>query len=378
MRVSDWDGLLLVHDPDDPANVRPETVLGINNTTRTLACLTPRAPVGRALDVGTGSGGLALRLAQHAETVVATDLSERAIRYARINAAMAGVELDCRVGDLFEPVRGDGPFDLVTANLPFVVSPDSAFTFRDGGHGADAVSRVAVREAAANLAEGGMAVLLCSWIVHEGESWDASLRAWVRGIGCDCIAIHHMTDEPEPYARRWNEFLLVQDPPSYNRAVERWLAAYREWGVSGIATGAFALRRRSGDHWFQPLQMEVAPRGDGGQQLQRIFAGRDAASSEDVLDLVCTLVPHQLEQTMAYDGGWSAEPGRVVLRDCAGIVGSVDPLAIHVLLRLDGTTSVRELCAAVAADTGLDEAALTTAAEATMRRLVGAGCVEIA
>lgn len=87
--------------------------------TRTLVDLDLAA--GRdVLDVCTGGGALALAAARAgARSVTAVDLSFRSVLTARANAALAGVPVDVRRGDLFEPVRGRR-FDLVLANPPYV------------------------------------------------------------------------------------------------------------------------------------------------------------------------------------------------------------------------------------------------------------------
>ncbi|RLG62841.1 methyltransferase, partial [archaeon] len=60
----------------------------------------------RVLDLGTGSGILAILASKlGAKSVVATDVSERAIRIARRNAEINHVEIDFRAGDLFDPVE---------------------------------------------------------------------------------------------------------------------------------------------------------------------------------------------------------------------------------------------------------------------------------
>ncbi len=87
----------IAHDTDRPSELSFETVLGVNPTTRTMACLTPRRPVGRARPRH-GTGAPLLRMAGHAETVVATDLNAHATDLAALNAAMNGIELDLRVG----------------------------------------------------------------------------------------------------------------------------------------------------------------------------------------------------------------------------------------------------------------------------------------
>ena len=75
-----------------------------------------------ALDVGTGSGAIALALAAEglARSVTATDLSASALAAARNNAAAAGVTtIDFREGSLLEPVAGR-TFDLVLSNPPYL------------------------------------------------------------------------------------------------------------------------------------------------------------------------------------------------------------------------------------------------------------------
>ena len=82
--------------------VRPDFVLGVSSASTTLAQLTVRAPVGRALDLGTGCGVQSLHLARHAEQVVATDLNPRAVALAELTAMINSVDIDLQAG---RPVR---------------------------------------------------------------------------------------------------------------------------------------------------------------------------------------------------------------------------------------------------------------------------------
>ena len=72
------------------------------------------------LDLGTGSGVLAVAAARSARSVVAVDIDPAAVRCARINALLNGVEdrVEVREGDLFDPVAGER-FDVVLCNPPF-------------------------------------------------------------------------------------------------------------------------------------------------------------------------------------------------------------------------------------------------------------------
>ncbi|MET9872592.1 methyltransferase, partial [Streptomyces sp. NPDC006386] len=77
----------------------------------------PLPPGAEVLDVGTGTGALALEAARRGFRVTAVDVSWSAVWAARLNARLAGLPIRIRHGNLFEPVRGES-YDLVLANPP--------------------------------------------------------------------------------------------------------------------------------------------------------------------------------------------------------------------------------------------------------------------
>jgi release factor glutamine methyltransferase len=100
---------------------RPETEHVVE---RVLALAAPRS---RIVDVGTGSGAIAIALA-HAipgARITAIDLSEACLGVARRNAERNGVaeRLSFLKGDLLAPVEGE-PFDVVVSNPPYVPQKD--------------------------------------------------------------------------------------------------------------------------------------------------------------------------------------------------------------------------------------------------------------
>ncbi len=74
----------------------------------------------RVVDVGTGSGAIALALADERPdlSVLGTEVSPGALAVARANAARLGLSVEFLEGDLLEPVSG--PIDAVVANPPYV------------------------------------------------------------------------------------------------------------------------------------------------------------------------------------------------------------------------------------------------------------------
>jgi release factor glutamine methyltransferase len=125
----------------------------------------------RCLDVGVGSGIIALTLAAQlpASKIEAVDCSPEALSLARENAKRLGLvdRVQFFEGDLLAPVAG--PFDLIAANLPYIRSEDIAGLSREVQHdpvsaldgGADGLDLVArcILQAHGKLSPGGWLAL---------------------------------------------------------------------------------------------------------------------------------------------------------------------------------------------------------------------------
>ena len=101
---------------------RPDTEVLVDWALELLPALGARP---RVLDMGTGSGAIALAIAQAhpAAAGSAVDASPAALAVARGNGARLGLAVEWLAGDWFEPVRGRR-FELIVANPPYIAEGD--------------------------------------------------------------------------------------------------------------------------------------------------------------------------------------------------------------------------------------------------------------
>jgi release factor glutamine methyltransferase len=111
-----------------PSNPGAHGLLPIATTPETDPSPEPWSP--RILDVGTGSGCIAVAVATHLRhaRITAIDLSPVALTLARRNAALHGVENRVRFleGDLFAPLAANERFDFIVSNPPYVPAGEIA------------------------------------------------------------------------------------------------------------------------------------------------------------------------------------------------------------------------------------------------------------
>jgi len=369
-------------------------VLGVGGASLTLAGLQLPAPVARVLDVGTGCGIQALRARLDAESVVATDVSERALQLTRLNALLNDVDgIQARRGSLFEPAAGD-LFDRVVSNPPFVITPRAAgvpaYEYRDGGMAGDELVAAFVSGVGAVLAPAGVAQLLGNWEYRDGEDGLDRVRTWVESspVPLDAWVVEREVLDPLGYAELWvRDGGTMPGSPDYSRLVDAWLADFAARQVTAVGFGYLLLRRTGSASTADPERLaryerltQPVPRALG-PHLQRALTSWDRLRERDdgALAESVLVVAGDVTEARHHRPGEEA-PSIIELRQGGGFGRTieVDPALAALVGACDGDLTVGALVAAIAELLEVDPAALAADLLPRVRELVFTGFLDLA
>jgi methylase of polypeptide subunit release factors len=357
-------------------------VLGAGGASLMLAQCTVRPRVERALDLGVGCGVQSLSLSQHCTSIVGTDVSERALTIAAFNAALNGVALELRQGNLYEPVAGER-FDLIVSNPPFVIgSPDSArHDYRDAGLPGDEVCGRVVAQAHELLRPGGWCQLLANWEIHGGSMWSEHPAAWVADSPLDAWVVQREVQDVASYVETWlRDSGTAGDSAAYAGQFADWDRGLRDRGVVGIGFGLITLRagqRAQPIRRFQHVPQALAQ--PIGAEIQAWFARRDwldALGPAELLLRRAAVAPDVRIDLRRVPG--STRPEEIVALRETGLRWSatLDPFGAAVLDRVDAHRPLGEVVAGVAEELGVAVHEALTSAIAVLGRMVEEGFLE--
>ncbi|SDR73945.1 Methyltransferase small domain-containing protein [Friedmanniella luteola] len=361
----------------DVRPIRPDFVLGVSSASSTLAQLTLRRPVGRALDLGTGCGVQSLHLARHAEAVTATDLNPRALELAALTAALNAVDVDLRLGSLYEPVAGER-FDLITTNPPYVMSPPRSdadrLAYREGSWTSDGLVEQVVRDGVGHLAEDGTLQVLANWAHVRGQDWTERLGGWFAGSGCDAHVVQREVLDVHEYAELWLADAGLAGSPEYLPRYAEWLDYFEALGIEAVGMGWLLLHRAGHDvprvrleEWPYAVEQPLAPALE--RELVAVSLDR-SLSDEALLARRWVLAADVVEETIGVPG--EADPQHLVLRQQRGFRRATEPgtALAGVLGACDGDLPLGTVVTTVAGLLGVDAADLTAEVVPAVRRLV--------
>ncbi len=359
------------------APMDPSYVLGISEASSSLAQLTIRKPVGRALDLGTGCGVQALHLAQHAREVVATDVNPRALAMARLTASLNRVDFEVRDGSLFEPVAGE-TFDLIATNPPFVISPPGSqvLVYRDSGMPGDSVVRHLVENAATHLNDGGWCQILANWAHHRDVDWQDDLSTWLEGQPLDAWILQRELVDPAAYVEMWLADAGLAGSPDYIHRYDAWLDWFAAEGIEAIGFGWLSLRKTSQTpiHRLEEWTGEIAqPVGPGvaawADRVDRLRGLDDDALLDETFRQAIDLV----EETRGASG--ADDPESILIRLQHGVrrIRQVDTVEAGLVGASDGDLRSGQILDALATLLDRDPQDLRKKYAPTVRALVEEG-----
>ncbi len=408
----------------------PDHVMPVGGATRTLAALAAYGAGERVLDVGTGCGYHAILAALCGARVTATDVSARALGYARFNAALAGAEIDFRRGSLLEPVRDSRSdladavdsvdswsaarerYDVVVSNPPFVITPEAARadgvrTYRDGGREGDSLLAELVGELRGVLAPGGRAWMLGNWEIKASYAapdrpfdavpdWARGPAAWISD-GLDAWVIQREDLAPLDYAEMWlRDGGQTPRDRGYEEAYAAWLEDFERRGVVGVGMGYISVRAPEGESgdwdagdwdasgsdaedsakrrpWRRFEELSGPAPIDLHGYVEGAWAHRDLLCAGDSALLAARLVCRGVEHRLHAPG--QPEPFMLKLAQVAGFAVEVQVTSAvaGVVGACDGELTLGALCDAVAQLLGEPVENVRTEVLPAVRELVGLG-----
>ncbi|MCS4484985.1 class I SAM-dependent methyltransferase [Gleimia sp. 6138-11-ORH1] len=361
--------------------VEKDHVLGIGGATRTLLQATPRGQVKRVLDLGTGCGIIGMYAALHADEVIATDISARAVQIARFNATLNQVPMQVIQGSLFEPVEGD--FDLILSNPPFVITPASlretgVLEYRDGGLPADTLLEQVIQGAATRLRPNGVAIMLGNWEIPQGKTSEIHPRQWLTSQPVTAWVVQREKLTPHQYVQMWlrdNAPAWMRSQIDYETDYINWVSDFAARKVEAIGLGLVALVKPA--EATNPTHFEFSEISTGisahGSYIKRVLE----ELAENKLEIRNTDFFIRAEDVREERHYLPGEPDpQIIIATQGDGFGQRIQLNTHLAAALgacDGELNIGQIVTAISVITGVEHAVVETAVYGQLPQVILAG-----
>lgn len=346
-------------------------VMPVGGATKTLATMTSYEPGQTVLDLGTGCGYHALLAARAGAHAVATDVSERALAFTQLNAALTGLTVETRLGSLYDPVTER--FDRIVTNPPFVVTPPSVreiigtYEYRDAGVAEDSLLKGILTGAGDHLADDGIAWMLGNWLIDAeadsgeiAEKWAEPLGEWIGGR--EAWVVLRDAIDPAQYAEMWLQDAGITGS-AFTMAYCLWL---KEIKAGSIGFGYITIGAEDGPQRFEDYRGPITD-----TFADAVWDNRHLAAEDDdaLLDrhLVTRGVVEKRLHTPGQEDPWYISltgHGRdiPVSAEIAGFVGACD-----------GDLTVAQIIGALSSLLDIPAGEMRDAVLPTVKELIGAG-----
>jgi SAM-dependent methyltransferase len=352
----------------------------VTKNTRHFLSLLPPTPCRRFLELCAGTGIAALLASRYAERTWAVDITERATKFARFNAALNGITTCTALqGDLYQPLRGQR-FDRIVAHPPYMPALHQKYVFRDGGEDGEQVTRAILRGLPEHLLPGGQCHCTCMLTDRKGAPAEDRVREMLgeRQSDFDLVVVSFQTFEPTEYyfrlalAGRATLEEVAQRHEIFSRLdVERLVYCSLVVEHHAESRPAFTARRQAGPatglpeiEWLRRWERHAAEEGT----TARLLGSRPAAPGR---------LKSRISQVL--DGGrWSTDQCTLITETPFGLEAKCPPWTIALLELADGRRTARELLTLLQQRALVPPDASEDRFAGLVRALVGGGFLELA
>ncbi len=263
IKLQPYQQLLLASDPPHHGIIDPpfDWVMGVGNTSVAIHQAMRPHKSRQALDIGTGSGILALAAASFCDSVLAIDRNSRAIEFVSFNARLNGISnVLTEVADLrtWSPQQ---QFDYVVSNPPFVLAPNHPYEYRSLGTLPQETPRELIQSCASRLRHDGHAHLIVDWPQVQGVDWKSDLENFVHELNCDAQIQCRRLLTAEAYARFWIE--ATETVSNVEENLPLWMQYFANHRIEGVANLIITIRRRSPGDGRSQFELSNARGGYG-------------------------------------------------------------------------------------------------------------------
>ena len=340
----------------------------------------PGDPCDSLLDLCSGSGVAAMVAAsRYAREVLATDITEAAVRSMEFNRLLNGIEnLKVARGDLYD-AAGEQAFDRIFAHPPFMPSLKPAEIYAYGGELGEELTRRVIQGLHRHLRPGGRFYCVTAGPDLEGETFETRLRSWLgdKSPDFDVFILERQLFEPS--------FIANQQAAKTRGGageLEQWKKLFDRYRLQHLVYSSVVVqrkasrippvtvRRRRGRRFGSPeiewLRIWETTAADPAF-VHRLLEAKPAASPNLELHVI-----HRLQ-----DGELAPKEFNLQTTYPFNVECAIRPWAALLLSRCDGNTTGRELLAflkendLVAADESAEEFA------DFLRALISGGFLEV-
>ncbi|HCX28597.1 MAG TPA: hypothetical protein DHU55_02320 [Blastocatellia bacterium] len=303
---------------------------------------------GAALDLCSGTGIGALVLGGSGKIAVSTDITERAVTFARFNCALNNIQnVEVFRGDLYEAVEGR-TFGCIVAHPPYVPSLEAKAIWRDGGTTGESLVRRIVEGLPEHLDPGGIFFCFSLGVDTENAKFEERVRLWLghRADEFDIIFAYQEVREP----RQVLDVLARKHPGSALEFTKTLESEFERAGVVKMPFGALCLMRSPKPATRHPLTVrrQLTAETDGSD-FEKAFVMHHRFSQPNFLTSLEQAAP-QLAPRLEVKVTQVVNEGSLVPADFLFEIDKpfeararFEPWMVPLLTRLDGKTSLANI-----------------------------------